>query len=131
MNGCRLKTFPREKAAFPGVQREELKELSARIRAVHSCYRRLNWATVEKLEKASPPKVWADLDRHLDDAASEVEVAIGYTPNPRGGPVASQYPRLLVNICLSTFDSFRPGEASSDEGNDFRKYVVYIHELVH
>lgn len=122
-------TFPREKAAFPSVQREELKELSARIRAVRSCSRRLNWATVQKLEKVSPPKVWADLDRRLDDAISDVEVAIGYTPNLRGGPMASQYPRLLVNICLSTFDFLRPGEASSDEGNDFRKYVVYIHEL--
>ena len=123
------RSFPPDKAALPSVQRDELRDLSARIRAVQSCYRRLNWATMEKLEKVSSPKVWDDLDRRLDEAASEVEVATGYTPNPRGGPVASQYPWLLVNICHWTFDSLRPDKASSDEGNDFRKYVAYIHEL--
>ena len=122
-------TFHHDRAALPSEQRQEFRELQAKIRALQTCFRRMNWASQERLAEASPPEMWDELDNRLNRAISKIEAAIENVPNPSGGPVPNEYPRDHVDECLSTFSGYRPGEASSDEGSDFRKYVYIIHEL--
>ena len=122
-------TFHHDRAAFPSVQRQEFRELLVKISALRTCYRRLNWATKNRLTKVSPKGMWDQLGSRLDRADSKVEVAIDDTPNLSGGPVPNEYKWVHVCYCLSMFDAFRPGEASSGERSDFRSYVATIHEL--
>lgn len=122
-------TFHHDGAALPSEQRQDFQELRAKIRTLQTCFRRMNWASKERLAKASSPEMWDELDNRLNLAISKIEAAIEDTPNPRGGAVPNEYPRDHVNECFSTFDAFRPGEASSDEGSNFHTYVYIIHGL--